>query len=210
VATDTRVKDVPKKPLAVIPSIDQTPAQPANSRASFLFEQAERDGFSLHKLMRGLLRSSFGLPIVMVAAALVAVGLAGGVFMAWHPKAAVVTVPTPVASTSNPVESRTASLRPAAADTAALTAHPSARVSSPVVSGSLPPSAAVEQASLRTKVAVSKLTQPHLKSSRLPISSEPPSIVVSQTGDLDFGKTLPDISAPGSPVRGTVAGGHLQ
>jgi succinoglycan biosynthesis transport protein ExoP len=210
VATDTRVKDVPKKPLAVIPSIDQTPAQPANSRASFLFEQAERDGFSLHKLMRGLLRSSFGLPIVMVAAALVAVGLAGGVFMAWHPKAAVVTVPTPVASTSNPVESRTASLRPAAADTAALTAHPSARVSSPVVSGSLPPSAAVEQASLRTKVAVSKLTQPHLKSSRLPISSEPPSIVVSQTGDLDFGKTLPDISAPGSPVRGAVAGGHLQ
>jgi polysaccharide biosynthesis transport protein len=67
VAADRRVTDLLKNPLAIIPLIDQTPAQPANSRVSFHFGQTERDGFSLPKLMRGLLRSSFRLSIVMVA-----------------------------------------------------------------------------------------------------------------------------------------------
>ena len=111
-AADTQVEDLLKKPLAIIPSINQTPAQPVNSRSSFLFGQAAPDGFSLQKLMRGLLRSSFHLSIVMVAATLVAAGLAAGVTVARHPRAEVATAPAPVASASNPVEEETTSSAP--------------------------------------------------------------------------------------------------
>ncbi len=214
---DARVRPVPAKPAAAIAGTSQMPAQPSASRSPFHYEPVERDRFSLQKLMRGLLRSSFRLSIVIGAAVLVAVGLAAGVSVARHPKAAAAMVHAP--SAGNAGASPTASLRPVAAAAGIIEDSSSSPNSSNLVPvpvapssgiGVLPHSGGADPPALRSRTAVSKLSQPRLKSSRLPVSSEPPSIVPSQTGDLDFAKTLPEISAPGSPTRGAVTGGHLQ